>query len=190
MINGKVQNGLWSHIANMGRQTPISNISKVEVLYGPSSALYGPNAFLGIINVITKKKYHERDHHTSFETNTLRGQWNTRMDEFSAQGKYGDFSFDLAGRTFRSDEADLSNKGVFTSNKDYSNRQIWGSLLDVEINGRKVGTYYDPSDDFGINGVFEFKKLKLGMVRSQVIEAYGPYFPSDRGLNNSYWFYD
>lgn len=33
---------------------PVSSIERIEVLYGPASAIYGPNAFCGIINVITK----------------------------------------------------------------------------------------------------------------------------------------
>lgn len=34
---------------------PLANIARIEVVRGPGSALYGANAFLGIINVITKR---------------------------------------------------------------------------------------------------------------------------------------
>ena len=34
---------------------PISVVEKIEVIRGPGSALYGANAFLGVINIITKK---------------------------------------------------------------------------------------------------------------------------------------
>jgi len=34
---------------------PVQNIERVEVIRGPGSALYGANAFSGVINVITKK---------------------------------------------------------------------------------------------------------------------------------------
>jgi iron complex outermembrane receptor protein len=33
---------------------PIENIKRIEVIKGPGSALYGANAFLGIIHIITK----------------------------------------------------------------------------------------------------------------------------------------
>ncbi len=33
---------------------PISAISRIEVIRGPASALYGANAFLGVVNIITK----------------------------------------------------------------------------------------------------------------------------------------
>ena len=53
MIDGKVDNHLWTHEAVISRQYALSNVKKIEVLYGPASAVYGPNAFLGIINVVT-----------------------------------------------------------------------------------------------------------------------------------------
>lgn len=35
---------------------PVSNIARVEVIRGPGSAVYGADAFAGVINVITKKR--------------------------------------------------------------------------------------------------------------------------------------
>jgi iron complex outermembrane receptor protein len=34
---------------------PVDNIARIEVVRGPGSALYGANAFLGVINIITKR---------------------------------------------------------------------------------------------------------------------------------------
>jgi outer membrane receptor protein involved in Fe transport len=34
---------------------PLSNVERVEVVYGPASALYGPNASMGVINVLTRR---------------------------------------------------------------------------------------------------------------------------------------
>lgn len=53
LIDGQVDNHLWTHQAVFSRRFPLSSIERVEVLYGPASALYGPNAFLGIINIVT-----------------------------------------------------------------------------------------------------------------------------------------
>jgi len=38
-----------------GLKLPIENIQKIEVIRGPGSALYGADAFAGVINIITKK---------------------------------------------------------------------------------------------------------------------------------------
>ena len=38
-----------------GTELPIEAIQRVEVIRGPGSALYGADAFAGVINIITKK---------------------------------------------------------------------------------------------------------------------------------------
>ncbi|MCX7716410.1 MAG: TonB-dependent receptor plug domain-containing protein [Endomicrobia bacterium] len=37
-----------------GNNIPLGNIKRIEIIYGPASALYGADAFAGIINLITK----------------------------------------------------------------------------------------------------------------------------------------
>jgi len=54
LIDGVEENDLWTNTAFISRQYPLSNIERVEVVYGPASTMYGPNAFSGVINVITK----------------------------------------------------------------------------------------------------------------------------------------
>ncbi|MBP7190652.1 MAG: TonB-dependent receptor plug domain-containing protein, partial [Rickettsiaceae bacterium] len=54
MIDGIIQNDLWTQVGTVDRTYPISGIKRVEIIYGPASAVYGPNAFQGIINIITK----------------------------------------------------------------------------------------------------------------------------------------
>lgn len=53
MVDGVEENDIWSNIAYLSRQYPMSSIKAVEVLYGPSSTMYGPRAFVGAINIIT-----------------------------------------------------------------------------------------------------------------------------------------
>ena len=53
MINGIEENDNWSNIVYLARQYPLSNIKAIEILYGPSSTMYGPRAFVGTINIIT-----------------------------------------------------------------------------------------------------------------------------------------
>jgi len=53
MINGIEENDTWSNWVYMSRQYPLSNIKAIEILYGPSSTMYGPRAFVGTINIIT-----------------------------------------------------------------------------------------------------------------------------------------
>ena len=38
----------------ISRQYPLPNIKRIEYVYGPASTMYGANAFVGVINVVTK----------------------------------------------------------------------------------------------------------------------------------------
>ena len=54
MIDGVVFNHLYFNTADVLVTFPITNIERVEVVYGPASSVYGASAFMGVINVITR----------------------------------------------------------------------------------------------------------------------------------------
>jgi iron complex outermembrane receptor protein len=56
MIDGHSMNEQWSSTSSIDEALglDIAAIARVEILQGPSSTLYGTNAFLGIINIVTK----------------------------------------------------------------------------------------------------------------------------------------
>ena len=55
MINGTpVTNLLFGNRGQVWGGMPVENIARVEVIRGPGSAVYGADAFSGVINVITK----------------------------------------------------------------------------------------------------------------------------------------
>ncbi|MBN2407717.1 MAG: TonB-dependent receptor [Elusimicrobia bacterium] len=54
MIDGRPVNELYRGDADLS-EIPVDNIERVEIVKGPASALYGPNALGGVINVITVK---------------------------------------------------------------------------------------------------------------------------------------
>jgi len=55
LINGQPFKGLESGDRGMAwHDMPVQNIARVEIMRGPGSAIYGADAFAGIINVITK----------------------------------------------------------------------------------------------------------------------------------------
>jgi outer membrane receptor for ferrienterochelin and colicins len=57
MINGIEENDFWGNFVYWNRQFPITNVSRIEIVYGPASTMYGANAFLGVVNVITKQPF-------------------------------------------------------------------------------------------------------------------------------------
>ena len=56
MVNGHPINEGWRDAATFTHDTMIlDNVKRIEVIRGPGSALYGANAFAGVINIITKE---------------------------------------------------------------------------------------------------------------------------------------
>ena len=56
MVDGIVRNDVsngWSR--NVGYDFSLADVDKIEVIGGPGSALYGANAYAGLINVITRR---------------------------------------------------------------------------------------------------------------------------------------
>lgn len=190
MINGKVDNHLWTHMANISRQYPIGNIARIEILYGPASAVYGPNAFLGIINIITKNGKELADGESIFESSIQFGSNNTRSVDLFSAGKNGGISYAIGAKIFRSDEEDLSNKYGFNTNELYGDTNRWGPLLDQNHRGVALGKYADPTDDWGVNGEINMGDLTLGFNSWVRKEAYGAYYAADRAQNNTMWNYN
>lgn len=54
MINGIPINEINSGGFYAGNMYDINNVEKIEILYGPSSTLFGSNAISGVINIVTK----------------------------------------------------------------------------------------------------------------------------------------
>ena len=74
-----------SSILSIGEQLPIAQVERIEVIYGPSSAVYGADAMAGVINIITKSTQN-----SSFATiNALVGEYGYRHINLMAGGKLG-----------------------------------------------------------------------------------------------------
>jgi len=187
MINGVVDNELWTHEALIGKHYPIYNIERIEVLYGPTSALYGANAFLGIINIITKNGSSLESDGQKFFASGQFGSFNTKSMELATIGKKGDFSYSFSGKFYRSEGADLSDKWGFNSNKMYSDTNTWGPVLQKYHYNVKYGKYYSPADDYGVLADVSYKGTKLGLINWVNKEGYGTWYAGDRAQNNGFW---
>jgi len=56
LLDGKtVLNGFYETVIWETLPIPLEEIDRVEIVAGPVSALYGPNAYSGVINIITKR---------------------------------------------------------------------------------------------------------------------------------------
>lgn len=154
MVDGVEENDLWLNWAYISRQYPISNIKAVEVLYGPSSTMYGPRAFVGAINVITfspreipvdnltksSEDSDMRDRNFYLYGNTQAGNLNTQSADLTLGFKGKAAALQVTGRYYRSDEHDLSGTEFYNySSSDidhlgYSHMNLSGSIGPYTLN--------------------------------------------------------
>jgi outer membrane receptor for ferrienterochelin and colicins len=113
LIDGVEENDLWSSNVYLSRQYALSNIKNIEVIYGPASTMYGSNAFLGVINVITKEPsdFIQAGKSVGFDIRAGYGSYNTKFVDgtFAMRSKNNNVAFSITGRMFLSDEQDLSS---------------------------------------------------------------------------------
>ena len=120
LVDGVEDNEMWSNSAFISRQYALSNIKRVEIIYGPASTIYGANAFLGVINIITKNEEDYFKQERAWNTNEKAsryavtghggiGSLNTKFGDVTVSGMGRDMFFAVTGRAYQSDEHDLSS---------------------------------------------------------------------------------
>ncbi len=139
LVDGIEENDLWTNWAYVDRQYPLSNIERVEIIYGPASTMYGPNAFAGVINVISRNSVSavRQGKMIGVSANGAYGTYNTRSLDVTVSGAKQNLSFSLTGRMFLSDEMDLSSQEFFDYDPSVYDNIDYLSLLSVKSNAKE-----------------------------------------------------
>lgn len=175
MIDGIMMNHLYNNNMDAFSQYPLYNIKQIEVVYGPASAVYGANAFAGIINIITKKDEHG--------TVVLAGGQNkTTFTDVDIVKKTGDLSIGFTGRFYRSDGPDFSDRTPFLSSKLYNNTNLWMPFKNSGYLG-----YQSPVNQHYLSAYVNLKGLTLGFINWYSETGYGTVYPADKVLNGALW---
>ena len=149
LIDGVEENDLWSHTAFFSYQYPISNIKRVEIIYGPASTMYGANAFVGVVNIITQDPDEIcGDRNIGFNADIGLADYNTKYADLTMAGKYKKVSVSLTVRRYSSDEMDLSDYREFDFDPGEYDGTDYQSLLTVSKDANTfvqgdVNNYYD-----------------------------------------------
>lgn len=108
MVDGVEINELNSGGFYGGGQFNLENIKRVEIVYGPSSTLYGSNAMSGVINIITWDVDDEEAQ--GAKVSAASGNFDTRLIDFRSANYNSeqDFGYSISGRYFSSEKADLA----------------------------------------------------------------------------------
>ncbi len=107
LINGHKINPSSGTFVSVGNSISVRNAERVEIIYGPASAVYGADAFSGIINVVFNDAApEENDIEISGYANY--GSMNTVDGAFNSSFKINeDLSFNLSARMYISDGYDI-----------------------------------------------------------------------------------
>jgi len=130
---------------------PVDNISRIEVLRGPQSTLYGSDALAGVINIISSKGTGK----PIFNFSAEGGSYNSYKGIISSQGAIEKFNYSIALSRIKSD-------GYSEASEKYGNKEKDGA----ELNNINTILGYDVSENFKLDVVGRFNKSSTGLDQS------------------------
>lgn len=101
LVNGREMQNLFASETFIATQFATHNIKQVEILQGPASALYGANALVGVINIITKNDspdYNGTMYRTEIGTQGTQSQsivFGKNLNDFRISGSFRYFRSNL-----------------------------------------------------------------------------------------------
>lgn len=182
LIDGIKFNDLYSNNAETPLAAfPLLLIERVEVVYGPASALYGPDAHMGIIQIITRKP----DDAGGQSFRLLAGSNSNRKAEFLLQHEGRGARLSVAGRweDFQLDDRHLDGY-EFTRNEYYLDRRLWGGFLD---NPRLAGPFQSQNRRLALDFRLSWKNVQMGSTYLRQASGYGSEYAADRAQANGKW---
>ncbi|QTD49804.1 TonB-dependent receptor plug domain-containing protein [Sulfidibacter corallicola] len=120
LVNGRETNVPWTGEAFNSNQFMLNNVRQIEIISGPASALYGADAFVGIINIITTSP--ETDG-KDYQVTAAVGEGDRREVSFLGNYLGGPWQFAAAASLFRHERSHGSD---FTLTDAFSpvNREV------------------------------------------------------------------
>ncbi|MDD2752622.1 MAG: TonB-dependent receptor [Candidatus Omnitrophica bacterium] len=101
---------------------PVENVERMEVVYGPTSNLYGSSAMGGTVNIITKNPPKEKQE-TQFTTSA--GTFQTYLERLVHGGRIGHFGYLVSGG--------YESSGGFRTNTEFNSKDF-NTKLEYEFN--------------------------------------------------------
>jgi outer membrane receptor for ferrienterochelin and colicins len=162
---------------------PLSNIERIEIVFGPASSVYGANAFMGVVNVITRS-----DASADGFTQRVRfsvGSYGARTLDANLFEKKGDVRFSLSARV-EAGFLDDSNRDSYEFTKDqyYGDRRLWGGFVDNPNLGGRFRSRHETS---ALDARLYLGKTELAAQFYQLSSGYGFEYPGDKVQNNAVW---
>ncbi len=192
LINDVEAGLLWNQGGSFLGQLPISRIERVEILYGPVSAVHGANAFLGVVNIITKDAKNNNSDGDSLHAQIDYGSYNTKVLELGGGGKHGALSYNLNGRWLESNGPSLSDypkEFGYTDESWLQNSDIWGPMLQQKNNNEALDEFHSPKETISLLVDAQLYNWKLGLTYWDNLNTanYGLVYSFDHSNPNAAW---
>lgn len=183
MVDGMVMNHLWFNWTDVMTAVPLSNIKQVEVVYGPASSVYGPNAMMGVINVVTKTDLKEDGLWSNVRLGA--GGFNTRVADMTMLYKKGDFRVRVSGFLNHGDLDKESLEGhEWTKTEHLQDPDLWHNCLD---NPHICGKVTSPRKNRALNLNLYLGGLEIGAQYYRVGDMYGTNYAYDKMQIQGIW---
>lgn len=184
MLDGIVVNHLYFNTADGPLASlPLAHVERIEVVYGPASALYGANALRGVINVITIRNVDQEG--LTGQATLAAGRWERKVSDLHAFYKLGDLRFSFAARSELGHlDPEASQRYELTRARYYTDRRIWGAFLDNPAYG---GNQESPWRTQALDVRAYLGQLELGWQQQTLESGYGNEYPGDVAQNHAVW---
>jgi outer membrane receptor protein involved in Fe transport len=182
LVDGIVMNHLYFNTADLIAVMPLANIERVEVVYGPASSVYGANAFMGVVNIITMKP---RGDGQSGSAVLTAGSFEQRMADVAYAFTAGALNFRVAARFDNGDlDPSIANDYEYTKPHYYSDRRLWGGFID---NRSIAGEFKSSHRHRALDLRAGLGNLEVGLQYFVLDSGYGVEYAGDKAQNDASW---
>ncbi|HTJ50940.1 MAG TPA: TonB-dependent receptor plug domain-containing protein [Cyclobacteriaceae bacterium] len=115
LMDGLLMNDIFSATLSFGNHFSVANISRIEIIRGPGSAIYGGFAELGVINIITKKGSELKGGYVNTTYGQTSNAYARRNVEFGIGNEIKNWDISLTGivgQGNKSDRTDIVSQGL------------------------------------------------------------------------------
>lgn len=156
---------------------PLKNVKRIEIIRGPASAIYGANAFVSVINIITKSA-HDID---GVDVSIGAGNFQTFNPSFLFGKIINELEVTLYADYYTTEGADLSFKEDALSLYDR-----YTALDDIEPISQAPGEFRDTRENFNFAYTLRYQGFSLrGRFMNKQREPFLPYFTDLAALNTT-----
>src|SRR5262249_21758956 len=190
MLDGVPLNQLYTGSAQMIAALPLSSIDHIEVVYSPSSSVYGPGAAMGVINVITvdgKARQDAGHYGATFGAWITFGGPQSNFPTFGDTTKLVDVTASYISNSFRVRlsarlESSVLDTGIgdnfaFTSASNYTSTSAWGAGT-LKAYPNQAGAFHSPDRKGAVDArVFIGKGTEIAAQFFTLSTGFGTVYP-------------